>query len=445
MLRPAPHDSATVVRRPPYGANPALGPHGLRARQEILDAARGLFTELGYHATKMESIGEAAGRSAAAVYQYFEGKGQIFEVLVDELTIDVLAAARRLAAMERVRPGPAALPELQARVAELSTVLTRHSTTFALWPVVEESEERLRGSARRFMASFAAALGPALVAAGVPAQQRRALAVAIGAMIQSAHSTRIARTTHLTAHTLDEVLARVVYSTIFPAGNPPERGHGGRDVPARLPRPAGARVSPLPEAMPGVRRRVTERSRGTLERILSAATDAFRRNGFAGTSINDIAAAAGVSHASVYTYWPDRGALFATLAHRAAVTVGDHIEQAPCAFESVEDGRVWLGRWAELIAEHGAVLHIWTHEVVRDSGLGTFAREMQEYVGAFLDSVVCSAPTAGSVDRGAARVVLWSLLTDVPYRHCSQLRVVSHEEFLDVQAMLLLRGLLGHR
>ena len=445
MSAPAPNATSPAVRRPPYGANPALGRHGLRARREILDAARRLFAERGYHATTVEAIGEEAGRSGASVYQYFEGKGQVFGVFIEELTCEVVAQARRIGEMERVSPGPDAFSEVQARIAGLSAVVNEHVTTFALWAVVEESEPALRGSARRFMRTFAEAIRPVLQASGVPADRQEPLALALGGMVQQSHSIRMARVPHLSACTLDEVIARIVSSALFPVADPEPSGDGEFTVPRRLPRPPGAHATDLDDGIPGVRRRVTERSRGTLDRILAAATVAFRRNGFTGTSINDIAAEAGVSHASVYTYWPDRGALFATLAHRAAVTVGDHIEQAPCAFESVEDGRVWLGRWAELIAEHGAVLHIWTHEVVRDSGLGTFAREMQEYVGAFLDSVVCSAPTAGSVDRGAARVVLWSLLTDVPYRHCSQLRVVSHEEFLDVQAMLLLRGLLGHR
>jgi hypothetical protein len=41
--------------------------------------------------------------------------------------------------------------------------------------------------------------------------------------------------------------------------------------------------------------------------------------------------------------------------------------------------------------------------------------------------------------------VVWSLLTDVPYTHCDQLQVVSREEFLDVLAPVLMRGILGYR
>jgi AcrR family transcriptional regulator len=445
MRSPALHDSSTAVRRPPYGANPALGRHGLRARQEILDAARRLFAERGYHATTVESIGQAAGRSGASVYQYFEGKGQIFEVFIAELTSEVVAQACGIATMERVQPGPAALAEVRARVAGLSEVMTRHAATFALWPVVEESEEGLRGSARRFMATFAETTRPVLHAAGVPPHHQPPLAVAIGAMVQSSHAMRAARAPEVSPDALDELLAQVVCAAIFPGWATPEPFPGERAAPARLPRPAGACPQTTRDTVPGVRRPVTARSRGTLDRILGAAKDAFRRNGFVGTSINDIAVAAGVSHGSVYTYWPDRSALFATLAHESAVVLSDHIEKAPCSFADSADGRAWLVTWLELVAAHGEVLHIWAEEVVRDERLGHLAREMQDYVGAFLGSVLSAAPAAGHVDRGAAHLVLWSLITEVPYRHCAQLGVAAHEDFLDAQTTLLMRGLLGHR
>ena len=146
-----------------------------------------------------------------------------------------------------------------------------------------------------------------------------------------------------------------------------------------------------------------------MRRITSAATPVFRRNGFQGTTVNEIGVAAGVSPASVYTYWADRSALFTTLAHEAAVALADHIEATPAGFASAGEGRAWLRRWIELIAAHGAVLHIWTHEVVHDDQLGPFAREMQRHVAAFLDSLLRAAPAGGLVGGKAARIVAWAL------------------------------------
>ena len=77
-------------RRPRTAATRLLAAHGVRARAEIIEAARDLFTRNGYQATTVEAIGEATGRSGAAVYQYFAGKSEIFG--------DLPAGVRRRAA-----------------------------------------------------------------------------------------------------------------------------------------------------------------------------------------------------------------------------------------------------------------------------------------------------------------------------------------------------------
>ena len=443
MSPSGPYDSRIPIRRAPYGANPALGRHGNRARLEILDAARHLFAERGFHGTTVEAIGQASGRSGASVYQYFEGKAAIFGVFADELSDEVLASARELGSTEVAGTGAVELAELEKRIVRLSEVLGRHSTTFRLWPVAEQSDPALQGSSLRFVESFADALRPRLEAAGVPADRRRAFAIALGAMVQWSHSTRSERTPFLDKDVLDGVLAGVVHRALFAL--PDRAGTLSVPGPLEVPRPEGARRTEDSRAVPGVRRPVTERGRATLDRILVGATTEFRRNGFTGTSVNDIAAAAGVSHGSVYTYWPDLGSLFATLAHEAAVELGDHIDQATAGFADTAEACAWVESWLDFVGRHGTVLHTWTHEVLEDENLGPLARDMELYVNAFMDAVLRSAPTAGTVDEDAAHLVMWSLLTDIPYTHYVQMGTLSRPELLEALTVLLLRGLLGLR
>jgi AcrR family transcriptional regulator len=442
MQSAVPPDRRVAVRRPPYGANPALGRHGTRARAEILDAARRLFAERGYHGTTVEAIGEASGRSGASVYQYFECKAAIFGLFVDELCDEVLPSARELFAEYPGGRPATTLPEMQRRIARLAEMLGRHATTFALWPVAEQSDPVLQETSRQFMDAFAEAVQPGLDASGVAAGRQRTLAIGLGAMVQWSHATRTARAPDLDPAVLDRVLAQVVQGALF--GEGPDR-ECPAPVPLTVPRPEGARRGADPRVVPGVRRPVTPRGQVTLDRILAAATTAFRRNGFHGTSINDIASAAGVSHGSVYTYWPDRSSLFASLAHRAAVAIGDHIEEAAGGFSSRAEACAWLERWLDLVDEHGTVLHTWTHEVLVDEQLGPLAQDMALHVNAFLDVLLRSAPTAGQVDETAARLVIWSLLTDIPYTHHVQMGSMTRAELLDVLTALLLRGLLGLR
>ncbi len=54
------------------------------------------------------------------------------------------------------------------------------------------------------------------------------------------------------------------------------------------------------------------------EKLLAVAVEVFGRNGYVGTKIDDIAAAAGVSKGLVYHYFPSKEALFTTLVEEAA-------------------------------------------------------------------------------------------------------------------------------
>jgi AcrR family transcriptional regulator len=54
--------------------------------QEILEAARALFTKYGLKKTTMDDVGKAVGKGKSTLYYYFPGKTELFEAVVtDEL------------------------------------------------------------------------------------------------------------------------------------------------------------------------------------------------------------------------------------------------------------------------------------------------------------------------------------------------------------------------
>jgi len=63
-----------------------------RKRQRILEAARACFGRLGYSGAKVETIAAEAGVSNGLLYQFFRGKDELFEVVVDELIRDWIQA-----------------------------------------------------------------------------------------------------------------------------------------------------------------------------------------------------------------------------------------------------------------------------------------------------------------------------------------------------------------
>jgi len=66
-------------------------------RKQILDAAKHLFTTLGFEQTSVEQIALEAGLSKGAVYWYFEGKLQIILELCRDTMDDDVSVLERIA------------------------------------------------------------------------------------------------------------------------------------------------------------------------------------------------------------------------------------------------------------------------------------------------------------------------------------------------------------
>ncbi|TCJ16222.1 TetR/AcrR family transcriptional regulator [Rubrobacter taiwanensis] len=58
-------------------------------RRALLDAARALFAEKGYHGTAAEEIVRRAGLTRGALYHHFEDKKDLFRVVVDEMESEI--------------------------------------------------------------------------------------------------------------------------------------------------------------------------------------------------------------------------------------------------------------------------------------------------------------------------------------------------------------------
>lgn len=63
-----------------------------RRRRAVLDASLRVFSEKGYHATRISDLIEAAGIARGTFYLYFESKNAIFHELLDELLVRIRAS-----------------------------------------------------------------------------------------------------------------------------------------------------------------------------------------------------------------------------------------------------------------------------------------------------------------------------------------------------------------
>lgn len=87
--------------------------HAAARRAQLLEVARGVFAEEGYHGAGMEEIASRAGVTKPVLYQHFEGKKELYLALLDQdmtalLTEIAQAIAEAPSNRERIERGTAA-------------------------------------------------------------------------------------------------------------------------------------------------------------------------------------------------------------------------------------------------------------------------------------------------------------------------------------------------
>jgi AcrR family transcriptional regulator len=127
--------------------------------------------------------------------------------------------------------------------------------------------------------------------------------------------------------------------------------------------------SPAPELGP--------RATQTIARILDATKAILLTRGYAGTTIDEITRAAGVSRGSFYTYFPSkRDALLALGADstRAGRRVVERLHQLPEAWtEAHLEG--FVGDYFEVLEQHGGFAFAWTQAALEDDEIREAGRE----------------------------------------------------------------------
>src|SRR2546423_6751652 len=96
---------------------------GAVRRDLILDAAADVFGRLGFGATRMEDVAEAAGVAKGLLYKHFPSKDAMFEALVEREGADFAETLRAALEGVDVSAGPAAA--VQAGVAAPVGVVAR--------------------------------------------------------------------------------------------------------------------------------------------------------------------------------------------------------------------------------------------------------------------------------------------------------------------------------
>lgn len=165
---------------------------------------------------------------------------------------------------------------------------------------------------------------------------------------------------------------------------------------------------------------VGERGVRTRQAILDAAVNSFQELGVNDTSVDDIAAAAGISRATLYQYFESKDQLFAELIEGAVADLLDVIRRpadlGPTA-QGYDNLHRWLAELARVQAKYKTLSLQW---MVIDSPQGSLRPLVAEHIVDYVSSLTAwlgASADAGLDLTGAATVLLVLLFRVNDYHH----------------------------
>jgi AcrR family transcriptional regulator len=395
------------VRRPGYApaANVGVGRRGLHTRDRILACAAEVFLTNGFHGTSLDTIAKAANASRATVYQYFAGKEDIFRELSVASERDVLIHGERLGDLGPTEDGVRALHRW---LMEWADIYDTHAAVFAEYPgigtelsvidvgtVAEDFRRavtaRLRGARLHDLDVDDAAAALMRIPHMVHLYRCRAM-FPLPARAVLSWSLTIALQLMLFPDTPADVLRAVAPQDGVASASPP------------LPGPEGAGSTP----------EVTETPSSPIRRdVLSVSSALFAERGYYAVGMEDIAAAADVSRATLYRYFSTKDRILAELTLRAVADIEEHADALPrMAADSLPE---WMVGYVRFHRTYRGVIRAWFDGTVAeqlsdaavDHGIGAVHRA----VSGLIDTVDLPAGINGEV-AGAVFLAVLGRMTE---------------------------------
>lgn len=194
-----------------------LGEQGERTRAKLLEAARAVFRERGYAASRIDDITQTAGTSHGAFYLYFQNKQDILEALAVETADEMYGLADRL---ETIEFGETGYEQLRSWVDAFIDAYELHAPVVNAWIAADsEQDTRFDRLGREVLAKFAGRIATSIeraVAEGVrhPVHPGTA-AVALVAMLERVCYFWLVRGGPMRREVVRDTLAAIWYEAIF--------------------------------------------------------------------------------------------------------------------------------------------------------------------------------------------------------------------------------------
>jgi AcrR family transcriptional regulator len=432
----AAEDNVVVLRRAPFSDNPRVGARGHRSQQRILDAALQVFGEVGYHQCGVIRITEVAGCSRASFYQYFSSKEDVFRRLAGDVARQLMDSTDELGALT---PDAVGWKALRAWVDRHAAVYATYEPVFQAFQAAAASDDAIASGSARIAARQVRALRGDLTDSTLPARHRDAVLDLMLGIVTRTH--RIcdvlgrAISGGLPTKRVYDALTDVLHRTLFGL----QQGVNVRKAPAKRLGQVRSRPALLESLqIGGSPSDLSPTGQRTLEALLTAAHEVLLTRGYPGTRVDDITAAAGVSHGAFYRYFENKDHVVRALALRALQRVGGAFDEIPDLAELSGTARSttlrrWLRRYASAHAAEAAMIRVWVDATVDDPLQGLESAAAVDW-GRHRLLRVLEPRRFGDIDTDA---LMFVVLLDALGAHRRS------PEVLEAAALVIERGLLG--
>jgi AcrR family transcriptional regulator len=373
------------VRRPGYApaTNIGVGRRGLHTRDRILACASEVFLANGFHATSLDAIAKAAHASRATVYQYFAGKEEIFRELSALAEHDVLGHGEHLGQLAPTADG---VDALHRWLVEWADIYDAHAAVFAEFPGIGTATGLSVIDASAAAEGFHQTVTDRLRGTRLRDLEVDDAAAVLGRIPHMVHLYRYRAMFPLPARaTVTWSLTVALQLMLFPETP---------DAILRAATPAATEVraptAPTALDRTGTTAAVTDPAGSPISQdVLSVSSALFAERGYYAVGMEEIAAAAEVSRATLYRYFSTKDKILAELTRRAVPEIEEHAAALPAmAAGSLTE---WMLGYVRFHRAYRGVIRAWFDGTVAEQlscadvehGIGAFDRA----VDALLDTL----------------------------------------------------------
>lgn len=440
---------ASIVRRASYGpSSPDVGIRGATTRNRIAEVSLDLFGRLGFFDTSVDAIAKAAGVSRATLYQYFQGKEEIFLELLDECGSALFRVARRIGPLG---PDEVGFDNLNWWLGEWSWVFEKYSTMFIQWTAIASSDTKVGPTISGFVRSYNHRVAERLAASGVRGVDPEVAAMTMTALVHRINLyVHTGRAYGYSARQVMDTLSVFLQLVLFPETPPAVltslRLHAVTDPAGEV---AAVAVPPAPDTTGlSISERtaaLSKRAVATIAVLADAGAAQFRERGYRGTSVDDIVEAAGVARGTFYKYFRDKQDLLVAVAaeiYEAVKAFADRIARLD-PLTDMPALRQWLATYIDFYDRYSGCIDVWVENSTDDPTVSAIGNNGQVLMDVGVATMLIRHPGPYPFDPIVSAVIVRALVTRIPQAALDLPEPIVGDEVVDLMLSCLRRGFFG--